>query len=186
MRGALTAYPCGRNEAFVGVPAPARNAVLRLSARPETHTDGIATTHCAGMMRGRSHSSVTAQSRIPHRAPQVDAHPVAQRRSPVRAGCRTGHERAIPLRSPYLLQRQTPAGADAQEGCGYGVTGASLADDGLCFNLNEHRWINERTHFHHGRGRPYVAEHLAVRLADGLPVARDIHDVHPRAHDVVQ
>ena len=106
MRGALTAYPCGRNEATAGVPAPARNAVLRLSARPETHTDGIATTHCAGMMRGRRHSGVTAWiSRLPQpRAARTTAHqPGPQRRSPVRAGCRTGHERAIPLRSTNAI-----------------------------------------------------------------------------------
>lgn len=67
MRGALTAYPCGRDEATAGVPAPARNAVLRLSARPGTHTDGIATTHCAGMMRWRRHFSVTVWNYRPRR-----------------------------------------------------------------------------------------------------------------------
>ncbi len=60
-----------------------------------------------------------------------------------------------------------------------------LRDEGIGFDLDEQRGLDEPGHLDHGCGWPDAAEHLAVRLSDLLPPA-DVGDVHAGPYDVLQ
>ena len=79
-------------------------------------------------------------------------------------------------------QRHNQAGGEPEEG----RRSSPGPDDGVGFDLHEHVGIDEALHFDHRRGGTDVAEHFAVRTSDGLPVGRDVDDVHPRPHDIVE
>ncbi len=60
-----------------------------------------------------------------------------------------------------------------------------LQDDGVGFDLDEQRGLDESADLDHGRGRPDAAKDLAVRLSDLLPPG-DVGDVHAGSHNVLQ
>src|SRR5205085_10708570 len=58
-----------------------------------------------------------------------------------------------------------------------------FADDSVCLDLDQHRWIDESADLHHCTGGPDVAKRFTMRLADRFPGA-DIGHIDSRAHDV--
>ena len=98
-------------------------------------------------------------------------------------------------RPTQFTLRLTPAGEDAGQRSGEGVTTASLvqrrsapfsADDGLSLDFDQHGRIDEGSHLDHRRGRANRTERFAVGATDRFPVARDVHDVDPSADDICQ
>ncbi len=115
--------------------------------------------------------------------PDRQAEPASSTRRPSRRR-RCWRHPISPARVGSVAMRCASCGRTRPSGACCPASGRRRADHGLGLQLHLPSRIQQSGHHHHGRGRPDVAEHLAVHASDLRPVLR-IDQVGPRPHDVL-